>query len=140
MTLEQAKGWFDSIKDTPLKDRIFVLMLFVIFLLVGTNITVGIYLRNRENEANNLRIESERQLDILRNNNLKDSKSYIDAIAKERKDCNDYWESRFNTERDLNKKYLEDKADKLEQELNYLKTESRKIRNEAKSIKQKVNI
>jgi len=46
--LDKALEWFDRISKTPLKNRIFVLMLFIVFLLVATNITTWIHLTNKE--------------------------------------------------------------------------------------------
>ena len=74
--LDKALEWFDRISKTPLKNRIFVLMLFMVFLLVATNVTTWIHLTNKEKEANSLRIQAETDLKIQLSLNLTDNKTY----------------------------------------------------------------
>lgn len=140
MTSEKAGAWFESIKDTPLRDRIFVLMLFMNFLLGGALIYVSTYLSDEKNKENSLRIAAETEVRILQSNNLKDSKDWIQAVSQAEKACNEKWELKFEREREINGRFMQEKADKLEQQLRYLQGESAKMRKEAKTIKTQVGL
>lgn len=145
--VEQGKAWFDSIKDTPLKDRIFVLMLFIIFLLTASNITTAIYFRDKEQVANRERDRAQEKSEALREVIIKDNKGYTLVIANERRECDERWRAKFDSEREFNKKLLEDRAKfsedrakRFEEQLIMLTKESQKIRNEASRIKEKVKL
>lgn len=138
--LDKALDWFDRISKTPLKNRIFVLMLFMVFLLVGTNITTWIHLTNKEETANTLRIQAETDLKIQQNLNLTDNKTYNQKLTEELAKCKREAELAIQTERAFNKQVQDDRYNELKDQLNYLKGESRRIKQEAKTIKQKVSI
>lgn len=135
-----GKGWFESIKSTPLKDRIFVLMLFFIFIAVGYSVYITKTLTNEKDKEYDLRIKAERELAIQYSINLKDNKDYTALLLQANKDCDEKWQIKLDNERSIGQKYLQEKAASLEKELNYLRNESRKIRSEAKTIKNKVNL
>ena len=124
----EARSWFDSIKSTPLRDRIFVLMLFMIFIAIGYSAYITVTLSNEKNDERNLRVKAERELVVQQNNNLKDNKDCNTLILQAKTDCEEKWQAKFENERMINQKFLEDKASKLEQELQYLRNETRKVK------------
>ena len=145
--VEQGKAWFDSIRDTPLKDRIFVLMLFIIFILVFTNVTTANYFRDRENLAAQERDKAQEKAEALREVIIRDNKDYSLVMANERRECDEKWRDKFDNEREFNKKLLEDRAKfsedrakRFEEQLITLTKESQRIRNEASRIKEKVKL
>ena len=138
--LDKALEWFDRISKTPLKNRIFVLMLFMVFLLVATNVTIWIHLNNKEKEANSLRIQAETDLKIQLSLNLTDNKTYNEKLATEIEKCRKEAQLVIEAERALNKQVQADRYNELKDQLTYLKGESRRIKQEAKTIKQKVSI
>lgn len=145
--IEQSKAWFDSIRDTPIKDRIFVLMLFMIFISVGYSVYITKTLSNEKNLERELKVKAEAKADNLRELILKDNKDYTNVIATERRDCDERWRTKFDNERDFNRKLLEerakfseDRAKRFEEQLITLTRESQRIRNEASRIKEKVKL
>ena len=142
-----AKAWFDSIRDAPVKDRIFVLMLFVIFMFVGYSVYITRTLTSEKNDEREHRIKAELKNDNLRAIIIKDNKDYTTIIANERRECDEKWGVKFDAERDYNKRLLEErakhseeKAKRFENELIILTRESQRLRNEAIRIKAKVRI
>lgn len=138
--LDKALEWFDRISKTPLKNRIFVLMLFMVFLLVATNVTTWIHLTNKEKEANTLRIQAETDLKILQSTNLNDNKTYNQNLVIEIEKCHKEAQLAIQAERALNKQVQDERYNELKDQLTYLKGESKRIKQEAKTIKQKVSI
>lgn len=145
--IKQSKAWFDSIKGTPLKDRIFVLMLFMIFILIGYSVYITKTLSNEKNVERDLKVKAEVKADDLREIIIKDNKDYTTVIATERRECDERWTSKFDSERNFNRKLLEERAKfseerarRFEEQLITLTKESQRIRNEASRIKEKVKL
>lgn len=143
----EAKAWFDKIVDAPVKDRIFVIMLSAIFVLLGYDVYITRVLTNDKLQERELRIKAELKNDDLRAIIIKDNKDYTTIIADERRDCDDKWRIKFDTEREFNKKLLEERArfseeraKRFEEQLVTLTRESQRIRNETSRIKEKVKI
>lgn len=143
--MAQGKAWFDSIKDTPLKDRIFVLMLFMIFITVGYSVYITKTLSNEKNAERELRVKAESKNEDLREIIVKDNKDYTSVIAEERRDCDERWRVKFESERDFNKKLLEERArvseeraKRFEEQLISLTKETQRVRNVAAELNEKV--
>lgn len=125
-----------EIKDTPPEKRPW--LMYVIFAIFVTGI--ALYFRSREMKALEEKSILETEIRILQSENLKENKDYNYSLSKAIKECDEKWQIKFENERAINHRYLEEKANKLESELNYLRTKSRRIESEAKSLKNKVNI
>lgn len=116
---QNPKEYFDKIIDTEPQNRTWVLSVVINFIL-AFGIGLMIYLYNGVNKD---KTDLEKRLDIQTQYNLKDNKDCTKVILE--RDV--YWQAKIDTERANNKKYLEDKALKLEQELDMLKKESKKV-------------
>lgn len=116
---QNPKEYFDKIIDTEPKNRTWVLSVVINFILAfGIGLMIYLY-----NKVNSDKADLEKRLDIQIQSNLKENKDYSKVIFE--RDM--YWQAKIDTERANNKKYLEDKALKLEQELEILKKESRRV-------------
>lgn len=135
-----GKEIFEDIIKTEPSNRPWVLSV-IINCLLGIGLIVTFYVfSNRAEIAEKKQNAAERELAIQRASNLKDNRDCNALILQANKECEEKWQAKFDNERTLNQKYLEDKAARLEQEIEYLRNETRKVKSRTEKMKSKIDL
>lgn len=133
--IDEGLDVLKEIKDTPPEKRPWLMYILFAIFLSG----VTLYFRSREMKALEEKAILETEIRILQSESLKENKDYNYSLSKAIQECDTKWQIKFDNERAINQKFLEDKANKLESELNYLRNRSKKIESRAKTLINKVN-
>lgn len=113
---QNPKEYFDKIIDTEPKNRPWVLSVVINFILFfGLCLMYYLY-----NEAKDERIRAESKLEIQVQANLKDNKDYSRAIREAEKARDDYWEIKFNNQKNITDNLISKEATKMEAEIKRL--------------------
>jgi len=120
---QNPKEYFDKIIDTEPKNRPWVLSVVINFILFfGLCLMYYLY-----NESKDERIRAESKLEIQVQANLKDNKDYSRAIREAEKARDDYWTIKFDNQKNITDKLINDKATEMEAEIKRLRQQTNNL-------------
>lgn len=131
----KTKEIFDTIIKTEPKNRTWVLSVVINFILGVALITTFFVFKGISDKSNEAKVKVETELAIQRASNIKDDKACTQAIREAIKERDIYYTSKIDKLQEEYNKELRDRADKLEAQMDYFTRETRKLKNEARSIK-----
>lgn len=132
---QTGKEIIEDFLDVPEKNRPWAINIIVILAAIAVCMTTFFIFQTQKSEAVQRAMAAESELKSLRMIYVTEGKECPKLIqdAVEKRDL--YWSTKFDNERDLNQKMLQEKAAKLEQELSYLRNETRKVKKRTETIR-----
>lgn len=131
---QTGKEIIEDFLNVPKENRGWAINIIVIIVSIAVCMTTFVF-QAQKSEAVQRALAAESKVESLQMLYVNEGKECPKLIqqAVEKRDL--YWSTKFDNERDLNRKILEDKAVKLEQEINYLRSETRKVKKRTESIR-----
>ncbi len=130
----KTKEIFDTIIKTDPKNRTWVLSVIINFILGFALTTTFFVFKGIADKSDEARIKAETELINQRASNVKDDRACNQAIREAIEERDLYYITKIDKIQNEYNKDLKDRADKLEDQMDYFTKETRKLKNEARSI------
>jgi len=134
----QAKEVFDTIIKTEPKNRTWVLSVVINFILGIALTTTFFVFKGIADKAEEAKAKAETELAIQRASSIKDDKACNQAILEAVEKTEAKYTAKIENLQNNYMKDLKDRADKLDAQMDDFRRETKKLKNEARSINKMV--